>query len=273
MQLSVEDLTPAIGSVVHGINLGVEMQDSDAQQLRTLLHSRKVIFFRNQSLAPNDLLSLASVFGSPVASPHPKFGCVDGIEEVSLVVNDAENPPDINVWHSDLSYYEQPATSCVLHCQQCPATGGDTLWASMVEAYNTLSDTLKQVVDSHQAYHQLPLDGYPPEMIKKALRKPVAAIHPMVRRIPETGERALYVNRVYAHRIEGMSKQESDGILNALFTHAESPDYQVRFKWGMRDVAIWDNRSTQHFAVADYFPEVRAMHRVALAGEPVISAS
>lgn len=125
-----------------------------------------------------------------------------------MIINDQDNPPDINLWHSDLSYYEKPATACLLQCRECPDTGGDTLWSSMISACSTLGDALKNIVDTNNAYHQLPLDGYPQELVKKSLEKPVAAIHPMVRLIPETGKRSLYVNRVYTHRIEGLVSQK-----------------------------------------------------------------
>lgn len=269
--MRLNHLTPAIGTVVHDVDLKQNINQTLANEIRDQLHQRGVIFFPDQNLSAAQLLQLAEIFGEPVANPHPKFGCVEGINEVSLVINDKDHPPDINVWHSDLSYYQKPATACVLQCQECPETGGDTLWSSMIAAYESLSDVLKEIVDTNHAYHQLPLDGYPQELVKQALEKPVAAIHPMVRIIPETGKRTLFVNRVYTHRIENMSKTESDGVLSALFNHAESPDHQVRFKWTKGTVAIWDNRSTQHFAVADYYPSNRVMHRVAIAGESVKS--
>ncbi|MDG1907103.1 MAG: TauD/TfdA family dioxygenase [Arenicella sp.] len=270
--MRLDHLTPAIGSVVHDVDFKQTISLELANQIREQLYQRGVLFFPNQHLSAAELLLLAKVFGEPVASPHPKFGCVDGVDEVSLVINDEDNPPDINVWHSDLSYYQEPATTCVLQCQETPVTGGDTIWSSMVSAYESLSDPLKNLVDNSQAYHQLPLDGYPSMLIKQALKNPISAVHSMARTIPETGKRALFVNRVYTHSIENISKVESDGLLNSLFSHAESPDYQVRFKWAKGTVAIWDNRSTQHFAVADYFPQRRVMYRVAIKGEALIGS-
>lgn len=269
--MEVRHLTPAIGTEISGVELAGPIDQHTLDALRLLLYERGVLFFREQKLTAQSQLAFAKNFGKPVANPHPKFGCVDGIEEVSLVVNDENNPADINVWHSDLTYHARPATVCVLYCMELPGTGGDTLWASMTAAYDALSRPMKKFLEGLSAYHQLPLDGYSVEMIKRALEKPIGAEHPVVRRIPETGRKALFVNRVYTNRIEGLTRKESEGLLDALFSHAESPDFQVRFNWSEGAVAVWDNRSTQHFAVADYFPARRVMCRVALSGEPVFS--
>jgi len=268
--VELRHLTPAIGTEIGGVDLATIQDSTVFGEIRRLLADRGVLFFRNQELTAQEQLSFARLLGTPVASPHPKFGCVDGLKEVSLVINDENNPPDINVWHSDLSFHEKPATACVLYCKELPEIGGDTLWASMTAAYDALSSPMKTFLEGLVAYHQLPLDGYSPEKIKQALDRPIAAFHPVVRMIPETGRKSLFVNRVYTNRIEGLTRKESAGVLEALFNHAESPDFQVRFKWSRDAVAVWDNRSTQHFAAADYYPARRMMHRVALAGEAVI---
>ena len=267
--MKIEKLTPYIGAIITDINLA---DDGLADQLRWALVEHGVIFLPAQNLNAKQLLDLAEYFGEPVPNPHPKFGCVENIREISLVINDAENPADINVWHSDLTFHENPATTCVLQCMEKPPVGGDTLWASMTAAYDHLSEPMKSLLDDMRALHQLPLDGYPADLVLKALEKPISAMHPVVRFIPESGRKSLFINRIYTQRIEGLTRDESQGVLDALFKHAESPDFQVRYRWGVGDIAIWDNRSTQHFAVADYFPERRVMHRVAMKGAPVVAA-
>ena len=267
--MKIEKLTPYIGAIITDINLA---DDGLADQLRLALVDHSVIFLPAQNLSAKQLLDLAEYFGEPVPNPHPKFGCVDNIPEISLVINDAENPADINVWHSDLTYHENPATTCVLQCMEKPQVGGDTLWASMTAAYDHLSEPMKSFLEDMRAFHQLPLDGYPADLVLKALEKPVSAIHPVIRLIQESGRKSLFINRVYTQRIEGLTRDESQGVLDALFNHAESPDFQVRYRWSVGDIAIWDNRSTQHFAVADYFPERRVMHRVAMKGAQVVPA-
>ena len=270
--MRTENLTPHIGSMIHGVDLSRPLDDNLRDRIRQTLYERQVIFFRDQNLTARRQLDLANVFGMPVASPHPKFGCVDQLPEVSRVINDERNAPDINVWHSDVSYHAEPATTCVLHAIEVPESGGDTLWSSMLRAYDTLSEPMRAFLAPLKAYHRLQLDGYPIDLVKQAVGQPISAIHPVVRRIPELDRKSLFVNRVYTHRIEGLRPCESSGLLGALCEHAESPDHQVRFRWSKGAVAIWDNRSTQHFAVADYFPQRRVMHRVAVQGAPVIAA-
>ena len=150
---------------------------------------------------------------------------------------------------------------------------GDTIWASMFAAYDRLSEPMKRFLEPYEAYHQLPLDGRPPELLQTVLGKPIAARHPVIRWVPEAQRRALFVNRVYTQRIEGLKKEESDAVLQGLFAIAESPDHQYRHSWKVGDTAIWDNRSTQHFAVADYWPQRRVMHRVAVKGEAVMAVN
>ena len=207
--MQLEKLTPHLGTIIHGVDLSEAPGDSIADDLRGLLAERGVLFFREQDLSASSHLRLSQIFGEVVKSPHPKFGCVDNIPEVARIVNDKDNPPDINVWHSDLTYFEKPATVCVLHAREIPEQGGDTLWSSMTRAYANLSKPMKEFLAPLKAYHQLPLDGWPPDMVKQALEGPIAAIHPVIREIPETGAKSLFVNRVYTHRIEGLTRAES----------------------------------------------------------------
>lgn len=155
----------------------------------------------------------------------------------------------------------------MLQCQECPPEGGDTLWASMYAAHDALSPGLRAWLATLQAEHRLPLDTVSPALVRSLGEREIAALHPLVRWIPETGRRSLFVNRVYTKRIAGLHRTESSGLLSMLFDLAESPDFQVRLRWQPGDIAIWDNRITQHFATADYYPARRVMHRIALRGE------
>ncbi|MCP5183568.1 MAG: TauD/TfdA family dioxygenase [Pseudomonadales bacterium] len=270
--MNVRPVTPTLGAEVQGLDLTATLSDDTAAELRALLARHQVLFFRSQPLDAPTQLALAHVFGEPMPDPHPKFGCVAGLPAVSLIVNDADNPPDINVWHTDTTYRDPPAGTCVLHCVQTPPDGGgNTLWSSMYAAWEALSPGMRTLLEPLTAWHQLPLDGYPPELIATVIDKPIVARHPVVRWVEEAGRPALFVNRVYTHHIEGLSRIESRAILAALFEIAESPDRSVRFAWNAGDTAIWDNRCTQHFAVADYQGARRVMHRVAVTGEPVVA--
>lgn len=266
-----ERLSPHIGAEVSGVDLCAKLSAEASAALRKALCEHQILVFRGQPLDADSQVSLARVFGEPMIDSHPKFQCVDGNRAVALVINDADNPPDINVWHTDTTFRDPPAGTCVLHCvETAPDGGGNTIWASMIAAYEALSEPIKRLIEPLSAYHQLPLDGRPPELIATVMGKEIAATHPVVRWIPEIDRPALFVNRVYTQRIEGLKPQESQALLQGLFAMAESPDRQVRIRWNAGDTVIWDNRTTQHYAVADYWPARRVMHRVAVHGEPVI---
>lgn len=269
--MKVTRLSPHIGAEISGVELGAELGGEVAAKLRQALSEHQILVFRGQPMRADRQVELARVFGEPMLDSHPKFGCVDGNQAVALVINDRDNPPDINVWHTDTTFRDPPAGTCVLHCvESAPHGGGNTIWASMFAAYDALSEPIKRLIEPLSAYHQLPLDGRPPELIATVMGKQIAAIHPVVRWVPQAERPALFVNRVYVQRIEGLSAPESQALLQGLFAVAESPDHQVRIAWNAGDTVIWDNRSTQHYAVADYWPARRVMHRVAVHGEPVI---
>lgn len=263
-------LSPHIGAEISGADLCAELDDETARQLRQALCKHQMLVIRSQPLSADQQVKLARVFGEPMPDSHPKFGCVDGNCFVALVINDHDNPPDINVWHTDTTFKDPPAGVCVLHCVEAPPAGGNTIWASMTAAYEALSEPMKRFLEPLTAYHQLPLDGRPPELIATVMGKEIAATHPIIRWIPEIEKPSLFVNRIYTRRIEGLTSAESEAVLQGLFAVCESPDHQVRLSWNAGDTVIWDNRSTQHYAVADYWPETRVMHRVAVNGESVI---
>ena len=269
--MKFERLSPHLGASVIGLDLNTGLGPDEKESLRQALAEHQVLFIRDQPLDAAQQVRLAEAFGTPIKDGHPKFGFVEGCEEVSLIINDADNPPDINVWHTDVTFANPPAGTCVLHCVETPpGGGGNTIWSSMMAAWDALSAPMKAFLEPLDAYHQLPLDGFPPKLIASAMGRNIATTHPVIRWVPEAGRAALFVNRVYTQRIEGLTRAESRGVLDALFAAAESPDLQYRFAWRAGSTAIWDNRSTQHFAVADYFPARRVMHRVAIQGEPVV---
>jgi taurine dioxygenase len=266
-------LSPHIGAEISGADLCAELDDEAARQLRQALCKHQMLVIRSQPLSADQQVKLARVFGEPMPDSHPKFGCVDGNCLVALVINDHDNPPDINVWHTDTTFKDPPAGVCVLHCVETPPAGGNTIWASMTAAYEALSEPMKRFLEPLTAYHQLPLDGRPPELIATVMGKEIAATHPIIRWIPEIEKPSLFVNRIYTRRIEDLASAESEAVLQGLFAVCESPDHQVRLSWNAGDTVIWDNRSTQHYAVADYWPNTRVMHRVAVNGESVIPYS
>jgi taurine dioxygenase len=264
--MRIDRVSPTLGARVSDLDLS-EPDSACCDALRAALPMHGVLFLHTPEGDPAALLGLARIFGEPIRNPHPKFGALPEFPEVSVVVNDAANPPDINVWHTDTTFMQVPAGVCVLQCQECPPEGGDTLWASMYAAHDALSPGLRAWLATLQAEHRLPLDTVSPALVRSLGEREIAALHPLVRWIPETGRRSLFVNRVYTKRIAGLHRTESSGLLSMLFDLAESPDFQVRLRWQPGDIAIWDNRITQHYATADYYPARRVMHRIALRGE------
>jgi len=270
--MKIDVLTPNIGAEISDIDLSSTIRDEEKKQIYDAFCKHSVIFFRDQNLSPQQHIELASIFGELEPPTHPKFSSFEDAPEVAIISNDENNPPDINVWHTDLSYHAQPAKACVLYCQETPAIGGDTLWASMRAAYQSLSPQLQQLISGLNARHLLPLNTVSIEQIKSVIDLEIDAIHPIVHLHPDTKEKCLFVNSVYTQNILDLPNIESRNILQMLFNICEQAEFQVRFKWRKGSIAIWDNRCTQHYAVADYFPERRVMHRVSICGDKLISA-
>ncbi len=273
MSIRIQRLSPAIGALVEGIDLAIPLSADLAQQIRAALYAHEVIFFRDQDLPPARHVELARLFGEPELTRHPKFDAVPDHPEISIVINDAERPPDIDVWHTDMTFLEQPPAACVLHCVECPRTGGDTLWASLSSAWQALSPDLQALLQGRRARHALRLDGIPMTEIAKLGNRTISFAHPVARKHPASGRTALFVNSVYTRQIEGLREPESRHLLAMLFEMSQRPEHQVRFHWHPGSVAIWDNRCTQHYAIADYFPQRRVMHRVSIAGDTPIAAA
>jgi taurine dioxygenase len=265
--MSVHRLGPAIGAEIRGVDLSRPLDMATASGLRQALGEHEVIFIRDQTLSPARHVELARVFGDPEPAAHPKFGHAEGHPEVAVVVNDADHPPDINVWHTDLTFIDAPPAACVLYCVEPAALGGDTIWASMTAAWNALSPRLQALLEALHARHLLRLDGIPMEVIRSLGDRQISAVHPVARVHPETGRVALFINGVYTRRIEEFTEEESHHLLPALLKLAERPEFQVRFRWSRGSIAIWDNRCTQHYAVQDYWPAVRRMERAGIIGD------
>lgn len=271
-ELIVQPSTPTIGAEVSGLDLSAPLSEPLRTELRAALCRYSVLFFRDQDLQPTQQLELARAFGTVEETSHPKFEPAPGCPAVSVVVNDAERPPDVNVWHTDLTFRERPVAACVLYCVECPPSGGDTLWTSMRAAYQSLSPALQAYLKTLRARHRLPVDGIDPALLAKAPTQDTEAVQPVVCRIPETDQEYLFVNRVYTQRILDVPAHESAALLHMLGGLAEIPEFQVRFSWREGSLAIWDNRCTQHYAVADYYPQRRVMHRVTVAGAAPVAA-
>ena len=267
-KVKIEPLTSSIGAEIVGVDLSRISDPAIHDQIYDAVIKHLVVFFRDQELTPQAHWDLATSFGTP-AEPHPVYPHLPGFDRVVLLENDGDRPPDTDDWHTDLTYQPKPPFLSVLYAKQAPETGGDTLWANMYDAYDTLPTEMQTLLSRLSAVHDMGAfrDGYlgknnDVEALNEAMATVGSAVHPMAPKHPVTGRRLLFVNRSFTQHIKGMLKAESDRLLQYLFSHIESPNLQVRFRWRNGSVAMWDNRSTQHFAVADYLPAYRCMHRV-----------
>jgi taurine dioxygenase len=272
MTLHIEYLTPAIGALISGIDLASEAELSEhGAALRQALLEREVIFFREQTLSATAQMRVAKLFGEvhPLTSTfpaHPDNPCIEVLEP-----KDGKNGTD--VWHADLTWQKIAPIAACLYAVTVPASGGDTLWASMTAAHDAIDPKLRAYLVGLEAIHSWET----PEILDSVASKPEAAHrytkmrqdfppvrHPVIIRHPETGKSILFVNEFFTTELVGLTRSESDALLRHLTSLARVPEYQVRFRWQPGSVAIWDNRSVQHYAVNDYHPARRRMHRVAI---------
>ncbi len=266
--MRIDPITAAIGAEVHDVILSGELDPVLLDEIYAALNKHLVLFFRDQDLSPEDQFEFARTFGTP-AQPHPVYPHLPGFDRVVLLENDGDRPPDTDDWHTDLTFQPKTPFLSVLHAREVPETGGDTLWANMYVAFDTLPPEIQALTSRLSAIHDMGAfrDSYlgetnDVEALNAALASIGSAVHPVAPKHPVTGKQLLFVNRSFTQHIVGMLKAESDRLLEYLFSHIETPNNQVRFRWSKGAVAMWDNRCTQHFAVADYLPAYRRMHRV-----------
>lgn len=273
-QIHVRPLNPVIGAEIHGPDLSKPIGEATFREIEAALHEHLVIFFRDQDLDPESHMRFASQFGD-LQPPHPFFPNIESHPQVSVLENDEARPPETNVWHTDVTWRDRPPLGSVLYGVDIPAAGGDTLWANMYAVYDSLSETEKQRLEGLRAIHSIEVfdasGNYENSKDKNAfseiLKQYPPQSHPLVRTHPVTGRKALFVNATFTQFVEGMDRSESDELLQSLFDKVKTPEFQVRFSWSKGAVAVWDNRVTQHYAVADYWPQYRRMHRVTINGD------
>lgn len=271
--MNIRRIAGALGAELHGVDLTQPIGSDLQQDIRAALLAHQVIFFRNQDLSPEQFMRFAQTLGQPVEYPFVKgldgFPCVIEVKKL-----EHEKVNFGGIWHSDTTYLEQPPMGSMLLAKEVPPYGGDTLFANQYLAWDTLSDTMKSLLDglvgisssakadvSKTREDRIKTDG------KDNAPKDYLAHHPLVRTHPETGRKALYVNIAHTSGIVGMTEAESAPILNFLFQHQVKPEFTCRFVWQAHSLAVWDNRCTQHNPVNDYHGFRRVMHRITLAGD------
>jgi taurine dioxygenase len=277
----VEQLTCAIGAEISNIHLGAASRDpAMMEEVRALLLKYKVLFFRNQDIARSEHVAFAKYFGEledhPVAGSDPEN---PGLVQI-YKRPDAPNDRYENAWHTDATWREKPPLGCVLRCVECPPVGGDTMWTNMVLAYENLPEHIKTQIASLRARHSIEATFGAAMPIEKRLALKAQfpdPEHPVVRIHPETGEKILFVNAFTTHftnfhnttnvRYGQDYAPGASDLLQYLISQAQIPEYQVRWRWQPNSMAMWDNRSTQHYAVMDYQPCFRKMERAGIMGD------
>jgi taurine dioxygenase len=273
-ELRAMPLTPSIGAVVEAVDLSGPLSDGDIAAIGAALDERLVLFFENQSLTPVQQRDFAARFGPLYL--HPFYPGHAEAPEIMVLEHDAARRANSDRWHNDVTYLARPPKFAVLYAQDIPPLGGDTLWANMYLAYEALSDPMKAFVAQLKAVHSF-AKNFTPERFRAlamedrrdalyAEHPPVS--HPVARTNPATGRKALFVNPDFTSHIEGLAPRESEALLHLLFEHMSAPEFQVRWRWSAGTVAMWDNRWTQHCALADYYPAHRLVRRATVLGEP-----
>jgi taurine dioxygenase len=267
-------LAPTIGAEIQELNVDAIGEEA-AEELRRALVEHQVLFLRNQPLTPAQHVQLAEVFGTCLPAKSIVFPSSEGYPQVEVVEYGGDRVPQTDIWHTDIIWQEKPAAGAVLCSALLPPSGGDTLWASMTAAYDALSPRMQQYLDGLVAVHTWEISSQKKDALAQrgydgllALMQQYPPVeHPVVRTHPVSGRKILYVTRSFTAEIQGLPEDESRAVLEFLFEHVKRPEFQVRFRWSRDSVAIWDNQATQHYAVNDYMPQRRRMHRVAFAGE------
>lgn len=265
-QFTVRQLSPAIGAELFGADLST-INSVLVDEVKDALREYKVVFFRDQQITQTQHIDFAKEFGD--LEIHPSTPEHQENREILRIAHGPKSRGSENRWHSDVTWREAPSLGSVLRAIEVPEVGGDTLFANMVMAYERLDDETKDLITGKKAVHDIA------RVFAKRLKKSAEElhekyppmIHPVVRTHPETGQRVLYVNGAFTSHIVDMEQSESDALLKRLYWTASDPELQCRFRWEAGSMAFWDNRACQHFAASDYFPEVRIMERVTIAGD------
>ena len=272
--MDIKLLSGALGAEISGVNLK-DTSLKNFEIINNLLLEHKVIFFRRQNITPEEQLTLASRFG-----PIEQHAYVKGLDDYPEIVRIIKKPNEKNQWgenwHSDVSYNVKPTKAVILKSIKIPPVGGDTMFANMELAWETLDVSIKEKIKNKKAIHsslgaKFFIEDYK-AMESNGNYDEYSNEHPIVRTHPETRKKILFVNWTYTKKIIGMDKKESDEILNEIFKHQARLDFTCRFQWTENAVAIWDNRSVQHYAIADFFPgrglgHERIMDRIAVQGD------
>jgi taurine dioxygenase len=270
MTIEITPVTATIGAEVRGVDLREELDDVTIEDIRKALLDHLVLFFRDQHIEDAQHLAFALRFGplhvSPLATKYQESDAVVVLDQVHPKGEGAD------VWHSDNTFLADPPMGSLLRAVQLPSVGGDTCFANMYAAHEALSQPMRALVDNLFAVHDITKvmrkaieDGHTNLDLAEMQRKCPPVVHRVAVAHPETGRKALFVNRNSTSHILGLSDRENELLFPFLCDHVRAPEFQCRFHWEPDSLAFWDNRAVQHNAVPDYY-ERRVMRRVTIAG-------
>ena len=272
LPFKVNRLSPNIGAELLDIDLRQDLDEKTYKSIYQALLTYKVIFFREQNLTTEQHLKFAKNFGE--LEVHPFAPHKEGFPEVLCITHNEKNKGRENTWHSDVTWREIPSLGSILRMIEGPQVGGDTLFSDMSMAYDGLPDEVKEKLDGAIAVHdfagfrkRLVQDGKSIEEIETLNKQFPSPEHPVIRTHPDTKQKVIYVNKAFTQHIKDWDKEESNAMLDFLYAQAAIPEYQCRFVWEKDSIAFWDNRSCQHYAVSDYWPQVRRVERVTVIGD------
>jgi len=283
--ISVSPIAGALGAEIGCVDLSKPLDPDVLSEIRSAYLENLVIFFRDQDITPDQQKSFARHFGELHINDFiPKLA---GHDEIQIIAKEPHQTKNAGgTWHSDVTYKRKPALGSMLYAKELPPFGGDTMFANMYLAYETLSDGMKSLLQELRAEHSAAenfarraeeakkndgpgLTGFQYSEAAEQL-----ATHPVIRTHPESGRHALFVNSVFTKKFEGMTEEESAPILSFLFDHISRPEFSCRFRWSKGAIAFWDNRCAQHLALNDYHGHRRYMNRVTVLGdEPFMDLS
>jgi taurine dioxygenase len=267
--IEVRRLSGALGAELSGVDLSVPLSRNLVEEIRKIFHENLVIFFRNQALTPKQFMAFAERLGEPVEYPM-----IDGIAGFPKIIEvkklEHERVAFGGIWHTDTAYLERPPMASMLLALEVPPVGGDTLFANMYLAFESLSPALQALLSNLKAVNsstKADASRTREDAIKGKEVKQFSAEHPVVRTHPETGRKALYVNSGHTVRFAGWTEEESAPLLKYLYEVQTRPEFTCRFSWQPGSIALWDNRCAQHNPVNDYHGYRRVMHRITLGGD------
>jgi alpha-ketoglutarate-dependent taurine dioxygenase len=268
-RLEIRPLGPAIGAEVRGVDLAAHLSDATISAIRAAWLEHQVIFFPDQHVDPDSQLAFAQRFGEATEA-HPVEPALEGHPQV-LPVDSVKDRTDF--WHTDVTFMSRPPMGSILSAVTLPDVGGDTMFASLGAAYETLAPPLREMCDRLVAYHYDPnyaaiiASGGGMEWEGSHIEQLFPVEHPVVRVHPETGRRGLFVNPQFTVALKDFPQAQGAALLRLLYDHATRPEFTCRYRWQPGSVGFWDNRATMHFGVYDYGDTRRVMHRVTLRGD------